>query len=285
MTASFSTGSCAAGTRSGKPRSRRLSNGTGRWFFGCAGRRSTTTTPPRMPSRQRSWSWRGRRARFANVRRSRAGCSELRAVRPHGYAGKKRRRQRYESRSVERTSASTSAQQKLGDPDPYPELHAEIERLPEEYRLPIVLCYFEGLTHEQAASRLRWPLGTVKIRLSRARDRLRSRLDRRGRAPRPLFPARPLRPGNSTALDGILVNTITQAACRSVTKGGASGLVSITVVKVTQGVIRSMLVDNLKMAAHWLVSFCWDRRFGRGRAGDRKAANRSTARCGDRRAS
>ena len=58
----------------------------------------------------------------------------------------------------------------------WPELHAAIERLPAKYRDPIVLCYLEGFTHEQAASQLRWPVGTVKTRLTRGRERLRRRL-------------------------------------------------------------------------------------------------------------
>ncbi len=56
----------------------------------------------------------------------------------------------------------------------------EIDRLPESYRQPLALCYLEGLTHEEAAERLGWPVGTVKTRLARARGRLRDRLDRRG---------------------------------------------------------------------------------------------------------
>src|SRR5262249_49711001 len=59
-------------------------------------------------------------------------------------------------------------------------LHQEIRRLPEKYRVPVLLCYLEGLTHEEAARQLGWPLGTVKGRLGRARDLLRRRVSRRG---------------------------------------------------------------------------------------------------------
>ena len=61
-----------------------------------------------------------------------------------------------------------------------PILHDEVGRLPEKYRAPIILCYFEGRSHEEAARQLEWPIGTVKGRLSRARDILQSRLVRRG---------------------------------------------------------------------------------------------------------
>jgi RNA polymerase sigma factor (sigma-70 family) len=62
-------------------------------------------------------------------------------------------------------------------------VHEEIDRLRETQRLPILLCAVEGLSHEEAAHRLRWPVGTVKSRLVRGRRRLEGRLARRGLAP------------------------------------------------------------------------------------------------------
>lgn len=59
----------------------------------------------------------------------------------------------------------------------------ELSRLPAIYRDPIVLCHVEGHTHDQAALQLGWPVGTVRSRLARGRDRLRIRLTRRGLAP------------------------------------------------------------------------------------------------------
>ena len=56
----------------------------------------------------------------------------------------------------------------------------ELQRLPESYRLPIVLCCVEGLSLEEAAGRLGWTAGSVKGRLERGRARLHARLLRRG---------------------------------------------------------------------------------------------------------
>ena len=57
-------------------------------------------------------------------------------------------------------------------------LHEEIERLPERFRVPLVLCDLEGRSHDQAARHLGWPIGTVKSRQARGRERLRDRLRR-----------------------------------------------------------------------------------------------------------
>jgi len=59
-------------------------------------------------------------------------------------------------------------------------LDEEVGRLPEKYRLPVVLCYLEGLTNEQAADRLGCPRGDDSLPPIRAREQLRRRLSRRG---------------------------------------------------------------------------------------------------------
>jgi RNA polymerase sigma factor (sigma-70 family) len=59
-------------------------------------------------------------------------------------------------------------------------LDEEMARLPERYRLPLILCYLERRTHEEAARVLGWTAGSVKGRLERGRKKLHERLSRRG---------------------------------------------------------------------------------------------------------
>jgi len=59
-------------------------------------------------------------------------------------------------------------------------LRAEVDGLPAKYRSLVLHTYMEGKSNEQVARLLRCPVGTVKGRLSRARDLLRARLSRRG---------------------------------------------------------------------------------------------------------
>jgi RNA polymerase sigma-70 factor (ECF subfamily) len=59
-------------------------------------------------------------------------------------------------------------------------LDEELHKLPERLRVPLVLCYLEGKTRDEAARELGWSLGTLKRRLEQARASLRARVAGRG---------------------------------------------------------------------------------------------------------
>jgi RNA polymerase sigma factor (sigma-70 family) len=94
----------------------------------------------------------------------------------------KARRKARRDRARERIRPDFGMERPSRPPDLFlmPVLREEVSRLPDSYRLPVVLCYLEGKTNEEAAAQLRCPVGTIKGRLSRARRTLRDRLSRRG---------------------------------------------------------------------------------------------------------
>jgi RNA polymerase sigma factor (sigma-70 family) len=59
-------------------------------------------------------------------------------------------------------------------------LHEELDRLPHRFRLPLLLCYLEGLSRDEAATQLGWTAGTLRGRLARGRRMLHRKLIRRG---------------------------------------------------------------------------------------------------------
>ncbi len=135
-------------------------------------------------------------------------------------------------------------------------IQEEIGRLPEKYRAAVVLCYLEGLTHEMAAERLGWPVGSVKSRLAWARERLRVRLTRRGVAPTTLAFDRS---GSSSdaepAPTPVLIGTrLADATLRGALKAGMGkgalvGIVSAEAVALMEGIIKSMTNAKLMLMA------------------------------------
>jgi RNA polymerase sigma factor (sigma-70 family) len=134
-----------------------------------------------------------------------------------------------------------------------PILHEEIHRLPERYRGPILLCYFEGLTHEQAARHLDWPVGTVRSRLARARALLRTRLTRRGLAPHiaslSVFSGKIASPP-----DRLIDFTVKAATMHAASVALKTGLISASAAAMTEGVIHTMLVSKWKAIATVLLA-------------------------------
>ncbi len=130
-------------------------------------------------------------------------------------------------------------------------LHQEIDRLPERYRAPVVLCDLEGHTHEQAARNLGWPVGTVKSRLSRGRERLRGRLLRRGLTPDGALIASALRPdGPLASISSAIVDSTVVAATRFLT---VRHMVRGSAASLAQGVLRSMITTRWLKAASMLL--------------------------------
>ena len=120
-------------------------------------------------------------------------------------------------------------------------LDEEIGRLPEKFRSAVVLCELEGFGHDEAARQLGCAVGTVKSRLSRARDKLRSRLIRRGVAPT----AWALHIGSTSAAVPAGLSEMTVKAAI----GYADGIVSSETVALVEGIIKSMTNVKLMLMA------------------------------------
>jgi len=129
-------------------------------------------------------------------------------------------------------------------------LHDEVARLPERYRAAVVLCELEGLSYQEAALRLRCPVGTIGVRLKRARQRLRERLIRRGVAPTAgLLGVLVAAEDASACVPSFLLESTVQAAMGfAVSNAAAAGLVSGAVVAVSEAVLWTMALARLKVA-------------------------------------
>lgn len=134
-------------------------------------------------------------------------------------------------------------------PDLQTVVHEEVGRLPDKYRSAVILCCFEGKTNEEAAVLLRRPVGTVKSRLARARELLRSRLTRRGMASTGGALTAALASHAATASVALVETTIHGAARFAAGDAAAAGQISARAVALTRGVLQTMWLTKMKIAA------------------------------------
>lgn len=142
---------------------------------------------------------------------------------------------------------SETADQAIERDEAIEALHEELARLPEKYRDPIVLCHLEGLTHELAAERLNWPVGTVRGRLWRGRDKLRERLTRRGFGddPETLFTASRTTAERKPVPGGLVPITLATAA-RLAAGGSFRWIAASSVASLSKGVLGMMFWNSIK---------------------------------------
>jgi RNA polymerase sigma factor (sigma-70 family) len=121
-----------------------------------------------------------------------------------------------------------------------PVLDKELERLPEKYRLPLVLCDLEGRTRKEVASELGCPEGTVASRLARARATLARRLTRHGVTL------------TGATLAVLLADSLASACGRPSLVSPSSvfwtGQLSPQVIRLAEGVMKTMLLKRLVQA-------------------------------------
>jgi RNA polymerase sigma factor (sigma-70 family) len=134
-----------------------------------------------------------------------------------------------------------------------PALHEEIARLPARFRLPIVLCYFEGLTHVQAAVHLGCGEATVRRRLAVARERLRLRLAQRGLAPMAsVFGASLTRHARGT-VSAVCAEVTIRAAMRIAAGEAIANVVSARVSSLSRGGLN-LITNGWKASAFTVLS-------------------------------
>jgi RNA polymerase sigma factor (sigma-70 family) len=133
------------------------------------------------------------------------------------------------------------------------QLDRELGRLPESYRVPVVLCELEGRSRKEVARTLGLPEGTLSWRLAQAKKMLARKLSRHGPALSAGAVAAVLSQGAaSAALSPLLLKSTTKAGLQLAAGRALAGAVPPKVVSLTEGVLKAMLLTKLKVAS-WAV--------------------------------
>jgi RNA polymerase sigma factor (sigma-70 family) len=124
----------------------------------------------------------------------------------------------------------------------------ELNHLPDRYRVPMILCYLEGKSNEEAARQLGWTKGTVSGQLARGRNLLRNRLARRGVAlSSAVIPLALGQGAASAAVPPALVDATVRSAVLFVAGNAAGG--PAAAVALAESTLKAMALAPLKVAA------------------------------------
>ncbi len=165
------------------------------------------------------------------------------------------RRGRHERQGLGLAAAAADRQgPPEGHGELWPLLDSALHDLPEKYRVPLVLCYLEGKTYEEAARQLGCPKGTVSIRMTRAREMLRRQFARRGLSlPTALLVGALAEAASPAAFAAHLVRGTVAAAAAYGAGREAAGAVSARVIGLAKGGTNIMLPASGKVAAKLLL--------------------------------